>query len=186
LIRSAGFGGGVTQRPSGFDIGIRNDSAAALKVRSLAGEDRAPIEALLRASANFTPDEVATALEVVDEALAGDPEYIVNVLENESGEVVGYECHGPTPLTIGTYDLYWIAVDPRAQKRGYGRVLLREAEVDVARRGGRLLLIETSSQASYDATIRFYKRAGYRLEARIQDFYKPGDDKLVFAKNLSH
>ncbi len=148
-------------------------------------EDRPAIEALLRASANFTADEVATALEVIDEALAGDPDYIVTVLETEIGEVGGYECHGPTPLTIGTFDLYWIAVDPRAQKRGYGRILLRGAEDDTRNRGGRLLLIETSSQASYDATIRFYKRAGYRLEARIQDFYKPGDDKLIVAKNIA-
>lgn len=147
-------------------------------------DDRAPIASLLGASPNFTPHEVETAVEVIDDALAGDQDYIVSVLEDETGRVVGYECHGPTPLTQGTFDLYWIAVDPTSHKRGYGQRLLRAAEEDVVARGGRLLLIETSSQASYDATIRFYKRAGYRLEARIGDFYKPGDDKLVFAKNL--
>ncbi len=173
----------MTGQRSGFDVGLRSE--AGLQVRALRREDRPPIEALLRASHNFTPQEVDTALEVIDETLAGDPEYIVFVVENEKGEVAGYECHGPTPLTLGTFDLYWIAVDPSAQKRGYGRRLLRAAEEDVAARGGRLLLIETSSQESYDATIRFYKRAGYRLEARIGDFYKPGDDKLIFAKNLS-
>jgi ribosomal protein S18 acetylase RimI-like enzyme len=119
---------------------------------------------------------------VIDDALAGDPEYIVNVLAN--GEISGYECHGPVPLTDGTFDLYWIVVDPRAQKRGFGRSLLRAAEEDVVRRGGRLLLIETSSQESYAPTINFCKRNGYRLEARIHDFYRPGDDKLVFAKTL--
>ncbi len=173
----------MTGQRSGFDVGLRSE--AGLQVRALRREDRPPIEALLRASKNFTPQEVETALEVIDDTLAGDPEYIVFVVENEKGDVAGYECHGPTPLTLGTFDLYWIAVDPSAQKRGYGRRLLRAAEEDVAARGGRLLLIETSSQESYDATIRFYKRAGYRLEARIGDFYKPGDDKLIFAKNLS-
>ncbi|HSP35397.1 MAG TPA: GNAT family N-acetyltransferase [Thermoanaerobaculia bacterium] len=167
---------------SGFDVSLRTESE--LQVRPLKREDRAALETLLRNSPNFTADEVATALEVIDEALAGDPEYIVTVVENADGEVAGYECHGPTPLTLGTFDLYWIAVDPRAQKRGYGRVLLRAAEDDVKARGGRLILIETSSQDSYEATIRFYKRAGYRLEAKLGDFYKPGDDKLVFAKNV--
>ncbi len=147
-------------------------------------EDRPHIESLLKASPNFTSEEVATALEVIDEALAGDPDYIVTVLENGAGDVAGFECHGPAPLTIGTFDLYWIAVDPRSQKKGYGRRLLVAAEEDVARRGGRLLLIETSSQAHYAATIHFYKRNGYRLEARIAGFYKPGDDKLVFAKSF--
>jgi ribosomal protein S18 acetylase RimI-like enzyme len=151
-------------------------------VRPLHAGDRPRIEALLRASHNFTSAEVATALEVIDDALAGDPEYIVNVLVN--GEISGYECHGPVPLTDGTFDLYWIVVDPRAQKRGFGRSLLRAAEEDVVGRGGRLLLIETSSQESYVPTISFYKRNGYHLEARIHDFYRRGDDKLIFAKNL--
>jgi ribosomal protein S18 acetylase RimI-like enzyme len=106
----------------------------------------------------------------------------VNVLAN--GEVSGYECHGPVPLTEGTFDLYWIVVDPRAQKRGFGRLLLRAAEEDVIGRGGRLLLIETSSQESYTPTINFYKRNGYHLEARIHNFYRLGDDKLVFVKAL--
>ncbi len=173
----------TSHRSSGFDVGVRDETL----IRALRAGDRPQIDTLLRASPNFTSDEVATALEVIDEALAGDPDYIVTVLEDRGGEVAGYECHGPAPLTIGTFDLYWIAVDPRSQKRGFGHRLLVAAEEDVARRGGRLLLIETSSQAHYDATIHFYKRNGYRLEARIADFYKPGDDKLVFAKNfVSH
>ncbi len=49
---------------------------------------------------------------------------------------------------------------------------------------GRLLLIETSSQESYGATIRFYEKSGYPLVARIKGFYRPGDDKLIFAKEL--
>jgi ribosomal protein S18 acetylase RimI-like enzyme len=153
-------------------------------IRAVEPRDLAQLETLLHASSSFTPEEVATALEVIDEALSGDDDYIVNVLQNEQGEAIGYECHGPTPLTAGTYDLYWIAVDPGAQKRGFGRRLLAAAEEDVARRGGRLLLIETSSQPGYAPTVQFYKRNGYRLEARIHDFYKPGDDKLVFAKNV--
>jgi ribosomal protein S18 acetylase RimI-like enzyme len=170
----------TSQRSSGFDVGVRPETL----IRSLRAEDRPAIEGLLRASPNFIPEEVETALEVIDDALAGDPDYIIYVLENAAGDVAGYECHGATPLTLGTYDLYWIAVDPRVQHRGYGRKLLQAAEDDVARRAGRLLVIETSSQEHYASTIQFYKRAGYRLEARIHGFYKPGDDKLVFVKNI--
>jgi ribosomal protein S18 acetylase RimI-like enzyme len=52
-------------------------------------------------------------------------------------------------------------------------------------RGGRMLLIETSSHETYGATIRFYKRSGYELVARIKNFYRIGDDKLVFFKELT-
>ena len=172
----------TTPRSSHFDVGLR-EVAAGIHVRSLRAADRPQIEKLLRASHNFTAEEVETALEVIDDALGGDPDYLVNILETENA-IAGYECHGPTPLTEGTFDLYWIVVDPGAQKRGYGRLLLRASEEDVAQRGGRLLLIETSSQPSYDATVRFYKRNGYRLEARIHNFYRAGDDKLVLAKDI--
>ena len=165
---------------SGFDV-----RASALNIRPVRKEDHAQIEDFLRASPNFNADEVATALELIDESLAGDPDYLVNVLENEQGHIIGFECHGPTPLTDGTFDLYWIAVDPRAQKRGHGGRLLRATEDDVARRGGRLLLIETSSQPAYAPTVAFYRRNGYHLDARIHDFYRRGDDKLVFAKEMT-
>lgn len=169
----------TSPRSSHFDIGVRD----ARSIQPLAKAHRAPIEALLRSSTNFTAEEVGTAIELIDEALAGDPEYIVNVLANDE-HIAGYECHGPTPLTEGTYDLYWIVVDPRAQRRGFGKLLLRAAEEDIVRRGGRLLIIETSSQPSYAPTVQFYKRNGYTLEARIHDFYRPGDDKLVLTKTL--
>jgi len=64
-------------------------------------------------------------------------------------------------------------------------LLLTFAEADILRRGGRLVLIETSSQDANQSTIRFYERAGYDLAARIRNFYRAGDDKLVFARELT-
>ena len=97
----------------------------------------------------------------------------------------GYVCYGPTPLTQGVFDLYWIVADPAVQGQGFGRHLIEYVEGDIVKRGGRMLLIETSSQDSYGGTIRFYKKAGYKLEARIKNFYRIGDDKLVFSKELT-
>ena len=160
-----------------------------MRIRPLAARDRARILDLVTATGNFTAAEIDVAMEVVDEALA-DPtfprgDYRAYVAEDDDGRVAGYECHGPTPLTAGTYDLYWIAVDPAFQGAGFGRALLAFAEADVRATGGRLLLIETSSQESYGATIRFYEKSGYPLAARIKGYYRPGDDKLIFAKELT-
>jgi len=159
-----------------------------VRIRPLEPRDRARILEVDTATGNFTAAEIAIAMEVVDEALA-DPafprgDYRAYVAEDDGGSVAGYECHGPTPLTESTYDLYWIAVDPGYQGGGYGRALLAFAEADVRATAGRLLLIETSSQESYSATIRFYEKSGYPLVARIKGFYRPGDDKLIFAKEL--
>ncbi len=139
-------------------------------------------------SGNFNDVEIETALELVDEAIKkGDASgYIFAVLEygKSNSGLRGFACYGPIPLTQGVYDLYWIVVDPAYQKKGNGRYLLEYVEREVKKQGGRMLLIETSSQESYVATIRFYERNGYQLAARIKDFYRIGDDKLVFSKVL--
>jgi ribosomal protein S18 acetylase RimI-like enzyme len=93
-------------------------------------------------------------------------------------------CFGPTPLTESTFDLYWIAVDKAKHRSGVGKKLLKFAEEEVMRRGGRLLLVETSSQETYGGTIAFYEKTGYDLVGKIKDYYKTGDDKLVFVKRL--
>ena len=96
----------------------------------------------------------------------------------------GYACFGPHPLTQGTYDLYWIVVDPTAQGHGIGHALLARVEAEVQARGGRLLLVETSGTPAYTAARRFYESSGYRCEATIHDFYAPGDDLVIFSKDL--
>lgn len=165
------------------------ESSAATRsyrTRPLEQRDRPAIANLVQRVGNFSSDEIEIALELVDEWLADGEasDYLCWVIEDDEG-VRGYACIGPTPLTDGTFDLYWIAVDPSAQGRGYGQALTRLAEEEARARGGRLLLIETASQETYTATIRFYERAGYELVSRIPDFYKVGDDKLTFAKCLA-
>jgi ribosomal protein S18 acetylase RimI-like enzyme len=160
-----------------------------LRIRPLDAADRPAIQEMVVSSGKFNAEELVTALELVDEALdKGDASgYLFAVLEEEEGQksyVHGYACYGPTPLTQGVYDLYWIVVGPSTQRRGYGKRLLEFVEKDVIRRGGRMVLIETSSQESYRGTVGFYRHAGYALAARIRNFYRVGDDKLIFSKDL--
>jgi ribosomal protein S18 acetylase RimI-like enzyme len=159
-----------------------------MQVRPLVAGDRERIAAILQATGHFTADEIATALELIDEWLnTGERSgYWTYVAEDSASlAVLGYVCVGPVPLTEGSYDLYWIAVDPAAQGRGVGRRLLAAAEDVVRQHGGRLLFIETSSQQRYGATIRFYERADYTVAARIAHYYRPNDDKLVFVKDVN-
>ena len=71
------------------------------------------------------------------------------------------------------------------QGRGVGGALIASAEEKIKMTGGRLVLIETSSQPGYEKTRRFYRSRGYRLVCRIADFYAPGDDKLTLEKRLT-
>ena len=158
------------------------------KIRPLGKQDHDAVRIILENAGNFTAEEIATAIELVDEWLEDGEEsgYLTYVLESTSDPfpIVGYICFGEAPLTTGTYDLYWIAVDTKHHRGGFGKKLVQFAEQQIAKRGGRMLLIETSSLETYDGTISFYERTGYEIAGRIKDFYKPGDDKLIFCKRL--
>ena len=162
---------------------------AEVRIRQLEPRDRSPIEKMVISSGKFNDVEIATALELVEEALEEGEEsgYLFAILERgeKHDTVLGYACYGPVPLTLGVYDLYWIVVDPASQGKKLGRHLIEHVEEDVLNRGGRMILIETSSQETYEATVRFYERSGYHLAARIRNFYRIGDDKLIFQKELS-
>lgn len=106
------------------------------------------------------------------------------LIARQNGQAIGWVCYGPRPLTSGTYDLYWIAVEEAWQGHGVGRRLLAEAEDRVRAEGGYLLVIETEGCSEYEPTRYFYTVAGYVLEARIRDFYRPGDDLFIFTKHL--
>jgi GNAT superfamily N-acetyltransferase len=152
-------------------------------LRHLTPADRDRIEEISRAVAVFRADEIPVALEVFDGAVAGSPDYLARgaVLD---GRLVGWICWGPTPCTLGTFDLYWMAVDPSAQGTGVGSALITDMEQRLAG-VGRLIVVETAGRADYAPTRAFYEARGYRVAAVIPDFYAPGDAQVIYAKTLS-
>ena len=171
-------------------------------VREITSDDRAGLLRMLGRIEQFQPDEVAVALELVDAALR-DPagsgyECLVAVaagpaasadtkaeVDGGAGEIRGYLCVGPTPMTEATWDLYWIAVDPEAQGQGIGRQLYGAFVERVLPRGARQVRIETSSKESYAATGGFYERLNFSVDGRLRDFYADGDDLLIFYRRIA-
>lgn len=163
-----------------------NEALLTPLVRPLASEDRERVEAMTRATGVFREDEVAVALDVFDAALGlgrrRDPDYETTGIELE-GVLAGWACWGPTPCTLGTFDLYWIVVAPEWQGHGVGGALMRELERRVAGRA-RMIVVETAGRADYAATRAFYERWDYRVAARIADYYAPGDDLVTYVKRM--
>lgn len=125
------------------------------------------------------------ALELIDLACQPNhPDYQV-VVAARDGKVVGYTCYGPTPMTDGTFDLYWIASDPQVRGQGVGAALVSAMEGDIRRRKGRLIRIETSAMEAYGPTRGFYASMQYREEARFRDFYRQDEDLIILAKRLN-
>jgi D-alanine-D-alanine ligase len=163
---------------------MRRARAIRYRSRPRAG-DVVALRTLVAATGVFYREERAIALELLETRLAqGRRSGYEFFFAERGGELVGYCAWGKVPLTQHSYDLYWIAVAPAAQGQGIGQALMKRTEEAVARLGGGHLYIETSSRAVYARTRRFYRDAGYRLAARLRDFYAPGDHKVVFCKVL--
>jgi ribosomal protein S18 acetylase RimI-like enzyme len=155
-------------------------------IRRARPEDRTTVIEMLNATGFFRPDELEIAIEVLDEALAKGPDgHYQSYVADDAGAPAGWVCFGPTPCTLGTFDLYWIAVHPRSQSRGIGKALMRHAEQLIGERGGRLVVVETSGRPCYEATRRFYCALGYHEAATLPDFYAAGDSKIVYLKRIA-
>jgi D-alanine-D-alanine ligase len=157
-------------------------------LRHLTAADRGRIEEISRAVGVFREEEIPIALEVFDGAIAGQasagsPDYLALGAEHD-GRLAGWICWGPTPCTLGTFDLYWMAVDPAHHGAGIGTALLHAMEQRLAG-AARLVVVETAGRPDYAPTRAFYEARGYRAVSRIPDFYAPGDDQVVYVKSLS-
>ena len=153
-------------------------------IRAMAARDKAPVLGLIRATGFFTDAEIGVAEELLDIYLdrPDQKDYDAVVVENDAKAVAGYMTWGPTPLAEGAYDLYWMAVAPSEQGKGRGKELVRWLEAEVGKLNGRVILIETSSQPKYRGTRQFYIDLGYKEVARVPDFYRAGDDRVIYAK----
>lgn len=148
-------------------------------------EDTSPLKRLTAATGFFKPHEVETLEEVLDDYHAANAAdgHICRTLER-AGEPVGFIYFAPAPMTLGTWELWWIVVKIGAQARGLGGEMLRFAEDEVRRQKGRVLFVETSSQPLYDPTRRFYLKHGYEEHAVLKDYYAAGDSMVVFRKPM--
>lgn len=141
---------------------------------------------LVEATGYFLPAEVDVAVELVDERLARGPASGYHFVFTEcEGKLAGYACYGPIACTVGSFDLFWIAVHPQYQRLGLGRQLLSDVESRIAAAGGQRVYVDTSGKPQYATTRAFYERTGFRCEARLVDFYAPGDDRVIYVKMLS-
>lgn len=153
---------------------------------SLDDTDPDQIEALVRATEFFSPEEVSIARELANDALVnGANSHYRFILADNSGVVAAYACFGRIPGTCSAWDLYWIVVAPAFQSQGLGRQLLSQVETCVGTVGGDRLYAETSSREQYSPTRRFYVRSGFYQAAEFPDFYAPGDGKIVYVKLLA-
>jgi ribosomal protein S18 acetylase RimI-like enzyme len=157
-----------------------------MDIRPLKGKDKATLLSILIRCRAFTSQEIDVAMELVDIALKekNQKDYAIHCLINDQDHPLGYLCFGPVPMTQGTFDLYWIAVDPESQREGVGSKLIDFLDGVVEEMQGRMILADTSTVPQYKKTRSFYLKKGFQEVARIPDYYAPGNDRVSFCKKL--
>ncbi len=153
-------------------------------IRPATTNDKKALVAIANAIGLFTPQELeelgGMLAEYFDDNLGSDHFWITY----DDIDPVGVAYYAPEQYADGTWNLYFIAVHPDHQGKGYGTKLLRYVEQTLKARGERILLVETSGLPNFERTRAFYRKHGYDEEARIREFYKAGDDKIIFRKAL--
>ncbi|HQQ99058.1 MAG TPA: N-acetyltransferase [Cyclobacteriaceae bacterium] len=103
-------------------------------------------------------------------------------LNNNRPVAIGY-CV-PEKLTDGTYNLLAIGVSRDQQRTGIASQMMAYIEQHQKKKGGRILIVETSSDDAQLGARKLYKKLGYTQAATIKDFWRDGEDKIVFWKKL--
>jgi ribosomal protein S18 acetylase RimI-like enzyme len=132
----------------------------------------------------FDTDEMKFMSELVDnffnESLGEGHYWIVN----DDNGITSAAYYAPESFGQNVYNLYFIGVSPNQQGNGIGSSMLKYVENHLKELGERLLLVETSGLPNFEKTREFYLKNNYEKEATIREYYKEGDDKIIFRKKL--
>ncbi len=152
-------------------------------IRTITPDDKSAVLDLAVATGLYPPDGLAEFEGMLMQYYQGhlDDHYWIVL---EEGGIQGVAYYAPEMMTVGTWNLYFIGVQPEQQGKGYGAALLQHVEAALKAKGQRILIIETSGLDNYELTRKFYLKNGYDEEARIREFYREGEDKIVFWKKL--
>ena len=103
---------------------------------------------------------------------------VIRLKAVENGEMIGFVACDPRPSEAAAW-IATIAVDPRWQRQGIGRALLRACEVQT-----RQARMKLSVRISNYGAIALYEKEGYRTVDVWGRYYSDNEDALVMEKVL--
>lgn len=148
-------------------------------------DDPEAVRELVTATGVFSGTEVGWAVEIVETTLArGQSAGYHFLFADGAGGLEGFTCFGPIDGTDNRFDLYWIAVSPKAQGKGIGRRLLAETVAAAKALDASHMFIDTSTRNDYAAARKLYEALGFTHMGTLVDFYSDGDGKALFGRKL--
>ena len=151
-------------------------------VRPITPQDRDKLVHIIKLQNNFLQCEIDIAIEVIDATFNPEEDYQALAAFDTTQRMLGFISFGPIPLTENRFDIYWIAVDPENGRHGAGTMRLAAMEKRLKNCGSGHIYVETSSTEGYGPARRFYEKNQYRLVSTLRDFYRDGDDRMIYRK----
>ena len=147
--------------------------------------DKEAVQRLVADTGVFSPTEEGWPAEIIEAALSrGDAAGYHFLFADGPDGLDGFTCFGPIEGTKNRFDLYWIAVSPKAQGKGLGRRLLAESLKAAKALDATRMFIDTSTRSDYAAARALYEALGFTLMVMLVDFYSDGDSKALFGRKL--
>ncbi len=153
-------------------------------IRAVVQEDLPQIHGMLAGTPEFDEGDISTCIECVTAYLNGDKTYTFLCAENEE-RVLGFICFGQDTIAENIFEVYWILVAKGCRRKGVAKMLNNYVEEEARRQGARMVFTETESELNYAKARGFYESCGYIEKARVANFYRDGNDKVIYGKSVS-
>jgi len=143
------------------------------------------IKELVQETGVFSRTEVEVSEELLLEGYQKGPlSYYLFLVAEWKENIAGYVCYAQIAGTIGSFEVYWLAVNKESQGAGIGKGLMLEMENVVRKVGGKRIFVGTSSRTEYAKAQRLYESLGYDRAAILEDYFNTGDHQIIFRKLL--
>ena len=158
-----------------------------VKLRSnLTSDDVELVQQIVTACGSFRVEQAEQAKALVLRRIEEGPSCGYDVLlAQRKDDVVGFVVYGKNPLTISSFDIEWIVVEPSQQGQGIGRLLLEGAERQIVAAGGTQIVLRTLEHPDEPAPHAMYEQCGYTRLAVLEDHYGPGENQVLYRKVLT-
>lgn len=154
--------------------------------RELNPDDVDLVQQIVAASGAFRVSQAEQAKALVARRLAEGPACGLEVvIAQRKDDVVGFLLYARDPLSVSSFDILWIAVEPSQQQQGIGQMLLQAAEEAIAAAGGTQIVLQTLEHPEEPDLRAFYEHRGYARVAVLEDYYGPGENQALYRKVLA-
>ena len=122
------------------------------------------------------------AIDGLAEGSDGESRALVAVREDA---VIAFVIHGIVAGAEGAGRLQLVVTAAPFRRAGIARQLVERAVEDLRESGVRFTMVEVPDDPMLVPAIALLEQCGFRVDARIRDFYRDGVDLVVFRRDIS-